>query len=93
MQFGVDAHAIVGHVARARSGIQKRTGRGFDLIVDADVVHRSHVRANAHDIAGLLDWRMVGNGVNLVVIYVPARLNMAHNMHPAIRTCGQVNRP
>jgi len=54
-EFGVVADSLVVDVAGAGAGVEKSVGWGFDHIFNADVVVVFVMRADADDIAGLLD--------------------------------------
>ena len=71
-QFCICAHAFVGHVAGAGSGIEKGVGRSLNFIIDADVAEGCGGPSDAHDVACLLDGRMSSDLLHHVVARAPA---------------------
>jgi len=74
-ELGVFADAVVADIAGARGGVQVSVSGRLNLIIDADVVQVFMARANAHDVSGLLDGRIVGDLLNLTLVGAPAGLD------------------
>ena len=90
-ELGVFADAVVADIAGARGGVQVSVSGCLNLIIDADVVQVFMARANAHDVSGLLDGRIVGDLLNLTLVGAPAGLDPSEDVNLAVGAVGDMD--
>ena len=74
--------------AGARGRVQIGVSGRLNFVIDADVVEVFVTRADADDVAGLLDGRIGGELPDLVVVCAPVGVDAAEDVNLARRHCG-----